>query len=388
MIKNKFIVVPFLLPWDWSADYQRQTVLLLARKNRIIAYMQKDAIFFLKLLFRNKKTYPRIKNVNFYTPIYILPFRKFSQIERLNQIISFKIFLWFTRGHTLYNTSHYKEKILWIFDPDFHFYPKLAKFFLTLYDCVDYHWSPDEENLKKIRTNEKKLIKAVNLFVVNSNALYKVHVKVRRADKVVPQGFRIQDFGIKHKPSLRFPTDKPTIGLAGAINERLNLNLLGKLIKNNPQWSFVLWGPRQETGYKDPVKTKKILKKLFSLPNVFRGQLKTPNKVPAIVEQFTIAMIPYNTGQNFNKYCYPMKLFEYFYLGKPVISSPIEELKRFPKYVKIGHTVNEWEKHIKFLLSKPWPKAYQNEQRKLAEENSWKSKIEVISKIIDDDKKS
>ena len=81
-----------------------------------------------------------------------------------------------------------------------------------------------------------------------------------------------------------------------------------------------------------------------------------------------------------------MKLFEYFYLGKPVISTPIEELKRFPKFVKIGKTAKEWEKHIKFLLSKPWP--YQKEQKKLAKENSWKSKIEVISKIIDDEKKS
>ncbi len=367
MIKNKFVVVPFMLVWDWSADYQRQTCLVLAKSNKVVVYMHKDARFFLKTLFRKKTPYPKIKNLQFHSPVYFLPFRRFLLIEKINRIISFKIFLW--------SKSSYKDKLLWIFDPDYYFYPKLAKDYLTLYDCVDFHRDSDKAREAKIRANEKKLINAVDLFVVNSHTLYKVHSKVRKPDRVVPQGFRIQDFGIKHKPPLLFPTDKPIIGLAGAINERLNLNLLGKLIKNNPQWNFVLWGPRQD-------KTKQVFDKLFSLPNVIAGRLKSSKKVPAIVGQFTIAMIPYDTGQDFNKYCYPMKLFEYFYLGKPVISTPIEELKRFPKFVKIGSTAKEWEKHIKVLLSKPWPEKYKEQQKRLAEKNSWENKIKKISKLI------
>ena len=36
-------------------------------------------------------------------------------------------------------------------------------------------------------------------------------------------------------------------------------------------------------------------------------------------------------------------------MGKPVVSTPIEELKAFPTFVKIGNTAEEWEKHIKTL---------------------------------------
>lgn len=78
-----------------------------------------------------------------------------------------------------------------------------------------------------------------------------------------------------------------------------------------------------------------------------------------------------------------MVLFEYFYMGKPVVSTPIEELKRFPKYVKIGKDYKEWERIIEDFLSKPWPKNYQMEQRKLAEENSWENKINTITSFID-----
>ena len=77
-----------------------------------------------------------------------------------------------------------------------------------------------------------------------------------------------------------------------------------------------------------------------------------------------------------------MKLFEYFYMGKPVISTPIEEVKRFPNYVKIGNTVEEWKKHITSLLSHSWPKSYQKKQREMAIANNWSKKISIIGEII------
>ena len=80
-----------------------------------------------------------------------------------------------------------------------------------------------------------------------------------------------------------------------------------------------------------------------------------------------------------------MKLFEYFHMGVPVVSTPIEELARFPKYVKIGLTANEWGKHIKEILTKPWPKKYKYDQRRLAVKNSWKNKIDEISKFLPQD---
>ena len=66
-------------------------------------------------------------------------------------------------------------------------------------------------------------------------------------------------------------------------------------------------------------------------------------------------------------------------MGKPVISTPIEELKRFPKLVRIGKTVRDLEKYIKDLLSKPWPKIYQKQQCQLTKENSWEGKLNEVT---------
>jgi hypothetical protein len=77
-----------------------------------------------------------------------------------------------------------------------------------------------------------------------------------------------------------------------------------------------------------------------------------------------------------------MKTLEYFFYGKPVVSTPIEELKQFPKFVRIGKTTVEWERNIRELLSKPWPINFQKEERKIAKVNSWDKKLSEITRLI------
>ncbi len=66
-----------------------------------------------------------------------------------------------------------------------------------------------------------------------------------------------------------------------------------------------------------------------------------------------------------------MKIFEYFYLKKPVVSTPIEELKRFQPYVKIADNADKFSKEIKKILKDGWSKEYAQKQRELAIDNSW-----------------
>lgn len=371
MFKDCLIIMPFQLPWEWSADYQRQTAQELSRSNLVIAYMQENAHFILKW---RKFKYPRERNVIFFTPRYVLPFRRFAAIDKLNQLLNVLfISWWYGRGR--------KRVILWIFDPMFWFYPFLRRLFprvISLYDCVDYVWSRDPIMRSLIQTMERALIQNVDFFFVNSSVLACIHSFKRKPDAIVPQGFRIDDFRKQHNASVMFPKDKKIIGYIGAIDHRLDLDLLRALIRNNPQWRFVLWGTIQEIEEADRVVTEQNVQHLAPFLNVTIGESKSRQDAPTIIRQFDAAIIPYDVRQEGVRHCYPMKLFEYFYMGKPVVSAPIEELKRFPTYVKVGRTAKDWEQHIKDLLSRPWPRRYQKEQRRLAEQNSWERKVEAI----------
>jgi len=279
------------------------------------------------------------------------------------------------------------QKNIWVhylFPPFFiSFFPHS---YTVLYDVFDYITFSDELTAKIIKEQRQYLLSRADFICCISHALKKrMKLYTTKPITIVPQGFSAPQFLSKNCPdelkTLR-SMKKPLIGFSGGISERLDEYLLFSLIKNNPQWQFVLLGPIIHEPYIMKKDMDRILSRLLTFSNVNHISRVTREKSYQIIKEFDIAMIPYDISQDFNRYCYPMKLFEYFYMGKPVISTPIEELKRFSKYVRIGRTAEEWEKHIQSLLAKPWSKAYQEKQRKLAITNSWEKKIDRIFQLI------
>jgi len=375
MLINKTIIIPLSTPLDWSADYIRQTALVLKTHNKVIIYDQTKSHFFLKKI--KAKGYPEIENVIIYQPEYLIPFRKFKFIEKLNRILSFYLLIYKYRN---------KEKILWIFDPEYYDFAKIkAKKLVSLYDCVDFHSSINPRKERLIREKEKQLIKNVDIFTVNSDILYNLHKRAsNKVKKLRAQGFCIPEKQlVKESKKL---AKKPLIGLMGALNYRLDFGLLNKLVTDNPNWQFLFCGPIQKFPLEDKLfRTEKNITSLLNKPNVKITQAKSRQKVFSVIGSFDIAIIPYNIQIDFNRYCYPMKLYEYFFMGKPVICTPIIELMRFKfrKYIRVGGKAEDWQRQIKSLISKHWPDSYKKAQRKMAIENSWDIKIEQISEFIE-----
>lgn len=379
-VMKKLIVIPFNIPWNWSTDYTNQTAFELAKKNIVVCYMWGES-FTIKEYIKKAKVPVLIKrqakNIYLYYPILFIPFRRFSKIVNLNQQININLLKVFVNLLGIKNGI--SKKILWIFDP--RLYPLSQRFddYFLLYDCVDYFTGTarTEEERKLLIKYEQSLTKKASLVTANSTVLVKHLQKIRKDVYLVPQGFRIDSFK-KHKYNVTKikRIGRPLIGYLGAVNYRVDFNLLYKLASNNPKWDFAIWGPLLE---KD-ILTKdqqEYLKKLIKLPNVMRGH-SDKDIVPGIISQFDIGMIPYDASIDFNKYCYPMKLFEYFYLGKPVVSTPITELKIFPKLVKIGSNYKQWQKNIQSILGKSWPSDKIREQKSLAYKNTWNKKIVKI----------
>lgn len=373
MEADDIIIVPFILPWTWSADYQKQTCLELAKKHKVMAYMENEAIFFLKALLKKRIRYPKYRNILFYRPLYMFPFRRIHAINKINQIVSFMLFRLFV--------VNLHKNILWIFDPHFYYLLSVTQT-TSLYDCIDYTWSRNQIESDDIQRLENLMIQKVDYFFVNSQVLYAIHKSTRIPNAVVPQGFCLQDFEDSPLTHDRSFGNRPIIGYIGAINHRIDFNLILDLSKRCPTCQFVLCGYIQELDDTDLRMVKERVNTLRKVKNITIGQGVDRVDVPDIIRQFDIAIIPYAMKNDSVKYSYPMKLFEYFYLGKPVVSIPIEELKRFPKYVKIGESAKSWEKHITSLLSHPWPTAYKKEQKRLAEANSWEKKVNNILDYI------
>lgn len=368
MIKKKIIIMPIEGSWNHSADFFQQTAITLSKNNFIYIYDQNNHYFFLK---KNKiKSYPHYKNINFYQVKYYLPFERFHIIDKVNRYLSYKMFI---------KNLPKGKKVLWIFYPNYCDLAKIKnKNIIKIYDCVDY-----SEN----KSNEKKLINNVDYFFVNSIALKRFHQKQKRnAIYINSQGFyQLNDKKIKIF-KINKTNKKAIIGYVGGINYRLNYPLINKLIVNHPEWLFVFYGPEQKNEKKDKIfETQKWINKIKNHTNTLFGLNNDRNFIYGLIKNFDLAIIPYNTDLAFNLYCYPMKIFEYFYLGKPIISSGILEfkLKKFNKYIKIANNYQEWEEKINESLRKKFSKKTKIEQRQMAIENSWQKKINKILNYID-----
>lgn len=303
-------------------------------------------------------------------------------LEKFSQKISYFNYLYFIHWFKKY-INRFSSAIIWSFDPqnedifkiDYH------KNIIKLFDCVDFFTSIDTSTATIIRQQIEDHIRYSNIVMANSQVLLDQCRLINPHSYIVVQGFDFASFQYKSNISQH---KYPRIGFIGNLTYRLDFQLLEELIRNTPQYHFFLSDAYLACQPEDSlVRTNQKISRLKKMANITWLPQMSRAEVKAWMEKFDICIIPYNCSFDFNKYSYPMKLFEYFYIGKPVISTPIEELKRFPKYVKIGSTAEEWERHIKELLAKPWPKKYKQEQRRLAIANSWENKVNQILQHIE-----
>lgn len=374
------IVILFNLPWKHTADYAHKTADILTQNHTVVCYMHKEAKSIKEYVLapKGRLFWRKHKKGFLYYPLYIIPFRRFHFIDEINTFINLivlRTLMWWKFRQKIFN-----KKILWVFDPECFFMVRaFNSSYKTLYDCVDYH---KDSHAQK----EDELISMCTFFFVNSQTLYNVHRQKRNYIMRVPQGFRLQEFQrALRKRTQPTKSSNPVIGYIGGINNRLDYTLLLQLVQKTPQYEYVFVGPVQQHGAKDFIKNvKPSIDRLFSFPNVYHEQEIFKKEIPFIISRFDVAIIPYRMDASYNKYCFPTKVFEYFYMGKPVVSTPIEELKRFPKFIKMSASALGWQKHIHSVLKKPWSVEYRKQQKNLASDNSWERKIGAMLKYINE----
>jgi glycosyltransferase involved in cell wall biosynthesis len=373
-------------PWEWSADFANQTAYQLRKNHTVICFLLGDAVSLKEWIFQKRKAkiWQKISvNLYAYTPIYIIPMRRFGRVLWLNMMINVAL-LRFALSVTG-SWRGIRKNLLWIFYPgDFPLVRAFGQAFTVLYDCVDFFDGDSVESASAINIQEEKLIKTADLFFVNSHSLYSLHKPTRKA-KIVPQGFRLEEFRLAQLTSnLPIPTDKPVIGYIGGLNYRLDYPLISEVIAKCPRYYFVFVGPIQDFG--SPSERKRIvgyLKKLCRFKNFLYFPDQPKQAIPALIQRFSIGIIPYDLAHDFNRYCFPMKLFEYFFSGKPVVATPILELRRYPMYVSTASTASSWEANIRNLLDHPLTPHQVAKLRGLAQANSWESKIVKILAFIE-----
>lgn len=131
MLHKYLIVIPFDIPWDWPADYMKQTASRLSKENLVVCLFWNEAIS-LQEHMRRRQPLIIMERVSpalyHYRGVHFLPFRRLMFIQRCNLVINMlllNVILFYLK----HSQSIYKS-IFWFFRPKFFAW---RRFFLWVY---------------------------------------------------------------------------------------------------------------------------------------------------------------------------------------------------------------------------------------------------------------
>lgn len=168
---------------------------------------------------------------------------------------------------------------------------------------------------------------------------------------------------------------KPMIGYYGALASWFDYEMIKYLAKKRPNYNIVLLGIKYDDSY-----DKADLEKYSNI--YFLGS-KNYNILPNYASKFDVCTIPFLIN-DITQATSPLKLFEYMALAKPIVTTAMNECKKYQS-VKIANNNIEFVKLIDeaINISKNYNEDYYKLLKKEALENTWEAKAKLITNLLE-----
>ena len=168
---------------------------------------------------------------------------------------------------------------------------------------------------------------------------------------------------------------RPIIGFGGSINYRLDFDLLIQVCKQLPNCDFEFYGQYYSAEEDELLDVRNKMNQLFQLKNVHLKKFLPRTQLYNKVKQWDIAIIPYNLNVPLNYFCKPLKLYEYFFFGLPVLSTSLPSIRNYKNLIHFADTPKKWISEIQRILLYPEKETFSEYKRKEALKNTWQKKI-------------
>jgi teichuronic acid biosynthesis glycosyltransferase TuaH len=213
---------------------------------------------------------------------------------------------------------------------------------------------------KSFVENEKKLIQRSDHIIVVSKQKYDELIKNYNNIHYVPNGVSFNQFNKK----LNIKKNKKKVVYVGSIHEWFDWNLIKKLAFHFNKIEFDIYGP---------IKSKPDI----TLPSNVKiyGPIDF-YEVPRILQMSQVGIIPFKNNKLVSGIS-PIKLYEYFAAGLPVVSTFWKEIYNLKSPAFLAKNSEEFIKYLKIALNKQDT----HDEIEFAFRNSWEFKFNKIVKL-------
>ena len=162
----------------------------------------------------------------------------------------------------------------------------------------------------------------------------------------------------------------PIVIYAGSIDFWFDFNLINRLSFDLPGFSFVIIGPNNK--YKH---------KFNSSPNIHLIGPVNYDQLPSYLINADVGIIPFNVKEypSLVNSISPVKLYEYFACGLPVIASKWKEIENIKSPAILCQSYEEFLASLSHISLGVKKKQY---LQKFSAENDWSFRFQEIEKII------
>lgn len=348
--------------WDWAKQRPHFIAQHLARSHDVIVlypFSWKRAH-----LVRNERYGMRLY------PFFRFPFGgRFAFIAQLNIFLSRLMATAFLKLHW--------PDIVWISSPElFEYLPKQLSARL-IYDCMDdvLAFPKNASRRDLLAASEKELLNSCShVFCSSGNLRDKLSVRAGNSEKytVVHNAFEPSAFSdISCNSRMEAREGRYVLGYVGTISSWLDFDALAEVVDAFPLVEIHLIGPVENLLAVLPQHER--IKYVGAVRHV---------EIPAYVCEFDALLMPFRVTELIQSVD-PVKLYEYVFFNKPIVSVWYPEIERFSDFVDFYTNHDGLVSIINRYLTEDLKKKYSEDERlKFIAFNTWSNRVNSIEKFL------
>lgn len=247
---------------------------------------------------------------------------------------------------------------------------------LIVYDCMDelslFRGAPPE-----LVRRERELLTLADVVFAGGPKIWRAKRELNPNCFCYGCGVDARHFGEACDPQLRVPHDmadlpRPVFGYVGVVDERIDYELLARLADSTPG-SVVMVGPSTKV---DPA----------SFPrrnNLHWLGSRDYSDLPGYAKGFDVCIMPFAMNEA-TRFINPTKALEYMATGRPIVSTPVEDVvAQFSEVITIATDATTFANACERAAVQP--DSWRIERGlELAQQNSWESIVARLEQHIEE----
>ena len=239
-----------------------------------------------------------------------------------------------------------------------------------IFDCLDdFNEFPNVHHSRKME--EQLLFQTSDLVLTTSHALFEKAKQKSENVIFLPNAGEFNHFSKSKQNTVLNEIKKPIVGYFGSIAEWFDLELLKYLAENRPDVNFVLIGHTYGAN----------IRKVDELDNVYFLGEQPYADLPNYLHSFDVCIIPFKITP-LTRATNPVKIFEYFAAGKPVVSTNLPELFTIKELCYLAENKTDFLKKLDEALNED-DKELIKKRIEFASKNTWIDRFKTLYQKLD-----